>query len=88
MVLDISLLNIQHYGSRVNEQSREKSSALTLHLDDIGKWAFGSPSTKVDIFTAFFYTLNIPNTNNLHEVELFQIFSSNINISYTIICSE
>ncbi len=50
MVLDAALLNTHHYKVRINgkmEQSRERSSALRLHLgvEAIKKGAFGSPST-------------------------------------------
>ena len=61
MVLDASLLNTQHYKVRIKgrkeEQSRERSSALPLHLCVvvIEKGAFGSPSTTVTNFT-YIYT--------------------------------
>ena len=56
MVLDTSLLNTQHYKVRIKgkvEQSRERSSALPLHLGVVAieKGAFGSPSTMVAYFT-------------------------------------
>ena len=52
MVLDASLLNTQHYNVWIKckvEQSRERSSALPLHLSAVAieKGAFRSPSTKV-----------------------------------------
>ena len=51
MVLDTSLLNTQQYKVRIKgkvEQSRERSSALPLHLGVVAieKRAFWSPSTK------------------------------------------
>ena len=56
MVLDTSLLNIQHYKVRIKgkvKQSRERSSALPLHFSvvaiEVG--AFWSPSTTVANFT-------------------------------------
>ena len=60
MVLDNSLLNTQQYKLRIKgkvEQSRERSSALPLHLSvvDIEKGAFWSPSTTVANFTYFTY---------------------------------
>ena len=56
MVLDAPFLNTQHYKVWVKskmEQSRERSSALSLHLgvEAIEKEAFGSPSTMVANFT-------------------------------------
>ena len=56
MVLDSSLLNTKQYKVRIKskvEQSRERSSALPLHLnvEAIGKGAFWSPSTTVSNFT-------------------------------------
>ena len=59
MVLDISLLNTQHYKVRIKgkvEQSRECSSAPHLHLGVVAieKGAFGSPSTTVANFTYFY----------------------------------
>ena len=56
MVLDATLLNTQHYKVRIKgkvEQSRERSSALPLHLGVVAieKGAFGSPSTTVTNFT-------------------------------------
>ena len=56
MVLDATLLSTQHYKVRIKvkvEQSRERSSALPLHLGVVAikKGAFGSPSTTVTYFT-------------------------------------
>ena len=56
MVLDTSLLNTQQYGVRIKgkvEQSRERSSALPLHLSVVAieKGAVWSPSTTVANFT-------------------------------------
>ena len=58
MVLDTYLLNIQHYKVRIKgklEQSRERSSALPLHLGVVAieKGTFGSPSTKNSFKTHF-----------------------------------
>ena len=58
MVLDATLLNIQHYKVRIKckvGQSRERSSALPLHLGVVAieKGAFWSPSTTVANFTYF-----------------------------------
>ena len=58
MVLDATLLNIQHYKVRIKgkvEQSRERSSALPLHLGVVAieKGAFGSPLTTVANFTLY-----------------------------------
>ena len=58
MVLDTSLLNTQHYKVRIKgkvKKSRERSSALPLHLGVVAieKVAFGSPSTMVANFTYF-----------------------------------
>ena len=62
MVLDASILNTQHYKVRIKgkvEQSRERSSASSLHLGVVAieKGAFGSPSTMVANFTylLFYY---------------------------------
>ena len=51
LVLDVVLLNTQHYKVRIKgkvEQSREWSSTLPLHLGVVAieKGAFGSPSTE------------------------------------------
>ena len=61
MVLDATLLNTQHYKVRIKgkvEKSRERSSALPIHLGVIAieKGGFGSPSTRVTNFnfTLFF----------------------------------
>ena len=56
MLLDPSLLNIQQYKVGIKgkeEQSRERNSALPLHLGVVAieKGAFGSPSTKIANFT-------------------------------------
>ena len=56
MVLDASFLNTQHYKEWIKvkvEQSRERISALPLHLGvvTIEKGAFGSLSTMVNNFT-------------------------------------
>ena len=56
MVFDTSLLNIQQYKVYIKgkvEQSRERSSALLLHLGVVAieKGAFWSPSTTVANFT-------------------------------------
>ena len=57
MVLDVALLNTQHYKVRIKgkvEQSRKWSSKRPpLHLDVVAieKGAFGSPLTKVTNFT-------------------------------------
>ena len=58
MVLDTSLLNTQQYKVRIKskaDQSKERSSALPLHLGVVAveKGAFGSPSTMVANFTLF-----------------------------------
>ena len=57
MVLDVALLNTQHYKVRIKdkvEQSREWSSApLHLGIVAIEKGAIGSPSTKVANFTFY-----------------------------------
>ena len=58
MELDTTLLNTQHYKVRFKgkvEQSREWSSALTLHVGVVAieKGAFGSPSTMVANFTFY-----------------------------------
>ena len=55
MVLDTSLLNTHHYKVRIKdkvEQSKERSSALPLHLGVVAieKGAFWSPSTTVANF--------------------------------------
>ena len=60
MVLDATLINIQHYKVRIKgkvEQSRERSSTLSLHLGvpAIEKGALGSPSTTVANFTFTYY---------------------------------
>ena len=57
MVLDVSLLNTQHYKVRINckvEQSR-KGVTPPLHIGVVAieKGAFGSHSTKVANFTYF-----------------------------------
>ena len=59
MILDATLLNTQHYqvwNKGKVEQSRERSSALPLHLGVvvIEKETFGSPSTTVTKFTFTF----------------------------------
>ena len=56
MVIDASLLNIQHYKVRIKgkvEKSRERSSVHSLHLGVVAieKGAFWSPSTMVANFT-------------------------------------
>ena len=55
MVLDASLLNIQHYKVRIKdkvEQAREGvAPSPTLGVVAIEKGAFGSPSTMVANFT-------------------------------------
>ena len=56
MLLDTSLLNTQQYKVRIKgklEQSRERSSALPLHLGVVAieKEAFWSPSTTVTNLT-------------------------------------
>ena len=58
MVLDAAMLITQHYKVRIKgkvDQSREKSSALPLHLGVVGneKGAFRSPSTKVANFSFY-----------------------------------
>ena len=55
MVLDATLLNTQYYKVRIKgkvEQSKERSSALPLHLGVVAmeKGAFGSPSTNLANF--------------------------------------
>ena len=60
MALDTSLLNTQQYEVRIEgkvEQSRERSSALPLHLGVVAieKGAFGSPSNTVTNFTTLLY---------------------------------
>ena len=65
MVLDAILLNTQHYKVRNKgkvEPSRERSSALPLHLGVVAiqKGAFESPLTTVANFTYLF----LSNTNN------------------------
>ena len=61
MVLDASLLNIQHYKVRIKgkvEQSRERISApLHIGVAAIEKGAFGLPSTMVANFTYLLFTL-------------------------------
>ena len=73
MVLDTSLFNTQHYKVRIKgkvEQSRERSSTPTLHLDVVAieKGAFGSPLTTVANFTFYLIKykklINIINQNN------------------------
>ena len=64
MELDTTLLNTQHYKVRFKgkvEQSRERSSALPLHLGVVAieKGAFGSPSTMVPNFTLLFVTFKL-----------------------------
>ena len=61
MVRDTTLLNTHHYKVRIKgkvEQSREKSSILSLHLGVVAieKGAFGSPSTTVVNFTLLIYS--------------------------------
>ena len=55
MVLDASLLNIQHYKVRIHGKwsNPGKGVAPSLHLDVVAieKGAFGSPSTMVSQFT-------------------------------------
>ena len=56
MVLDVSLLNTQHYKVRIKgkvEPSRERSITLLIHLGVVAieKGAFESPSTKGANFT-------------------------------------
>ena len=69
MVLDTSLLNTQQYKIRIKgkvEQSRERSSALPLHLGVVAieKGAFGSPSTPVDNASDLqFWQLNVSTPN-------------------------
>ena len=63
MVLDTSLLNTQQYKERIKgkvEHSRERSSALPLHLGVVAieKGAFWLPSTKVANFTYFILLLS------------------------------
>ena len=63
MLLDSTLLNIQHYKERINgkeEQSREWNSAPLLHLGMVAieKGAFGSPSTKFANFTLLYFRNN------------------------------
>ena len=60
MVLDTTLLSIQHYKVSIKgkvEQSRERSSVPPLHFGVVAieKGAFGSPSTKVANFTYLYY---------------------------------
>ena len=62
IVLDAAWLSTQHYQVRIKgkvEQSREWSSALTLHLGvvNIEKRAFGSPLTKVANFCFYIYLI-------------------------------
>ena len=59
MVLDTSLLNTQQYKVHIKgkvEQSRERISALPLHLSVVAieKGAFWLPSTTVANFTYFY----------------------------------
>ena len=59
MVLDTSLFNTQQYKVRIKskvEQSRERSSTLSLHLGVVAieKGAFWSTSTTVANFTFYF----------------------------------
>ena len=68
MVLDVSLLNTQHYKVWIKgkvEQSRERSSALSLHLGvtAIENGAFGSPSAMVANFSPIFEKKNMINLN-------------------------
>ena len=63
MVLDVSLLNTQHYKVRIKgkvEQSRERSSAPPLHLGVVAieKGAFRSPSTKGRQLYFYYITAN------------------------------
>ena len=63
MVLDINLLNTQHYKVRIKgkmEQSEGRSSALPLHLGVVAieKGAFRSPSTTVANFTYLLCNIN------------------------------
>ena len=58
MVLDAALLNSQHYKVWIKdkvEQSRERSSASSLHLGVVAnkKRVFGSPSTTLANFTLY-----------------------------------
>ena len=57
MVLDISLLNIQHYKVRIKVKSSNKGKRIapSLHLGEVAieKEAFGWPSTMVDNFIYF-----------------------------------
>ena len=58
MVIDSSFLNTERYKVRIKgkvDQSRERRSALPLHLGVVAieKGDFGSSSTKVANFTLF-----------------------------------
>ena len=60
MVLDATLLNMQHYKAWIKgkvKQSKERSSAPPLHLSVVAieKGAFMSPSTTVTNFTLLLY---------------------------------
>ena len=65
MVLDVPLLNTQHYKVRIKvkvEHSCEWSSAFSLQLGVVAieKGVFRSPSTKVADFAFYLYMENIP----------------------------
>ena len=71
MVLDVALLNTQHYKVRIKgkvDQSREWSSAL-LGVVAIEKGAFRSPSTMVANFTSkdkfFFFPFEVWSCSNM-----------------------
>ena len=71
MVLDTFLLNTQQYKVCIKgkvEQSRERSSALSLHLNIVAieKGAFWSPSTTVSYFTFTFSVVMVTAIGNGH----------------------
>ena len=66
MVLDVALLNTQHYKGQIKgtvEQSREWSNALLYTL--VEKVAFGLHSTMVTNFT---YNLSVLKINNREDI--------------------
>ena len=103
MVFDTSLLNTQQYKVCIKgkvKQSRERSSALFLHLSVVAikKGAFRSPSTKVTNFTYFYLLLQIFKTREKSEFHvlikhcflrgkiLFKESNGLISIIWTLLC--
>ena len=77
MVLDASLLTTQHYNVRIKgkvEQSRERSSALSLHLGVVAikNEAFGSLSTTITncTYLLFVWIQNFPSPRPVALLEL------------------